>query len=283
MGRAKKRTLFLLVLTLYVTATQANEVIRVPSIENQLDRYAQSLLLESLETQRKHIVPQETKGTNIEPRMIVAMEHNELDVAWIAAGKYNSKNAIAIPVPIYTTQLSDYAIVTHQSASPSVTDIKQLASLKIGVLRFDPAISQFKNNNIDVYQARFISQLMTMLKTGRVDIITLPRLMLEADLARQTEGLKVLPISIHIPSEYHFYVNAKKPNIAEKLTAGLDEHRTSGRLIALLASSFSSTNYDTQRSHTDLVTIHISSGRMEQKGITKLANTDTSTLGSRTE
>lgn len=240
MKNAKLRTFLALITTLALFSANGNEVIRTPMLKNPIDKYAQNLLVKALKTQGLAALPLETKGTDIEPRIIFAMQYGELDLAWIAAGKYEGNNAEVIPVPIFANALSDYTLLTQVGSPVTVSQPQQLANFNIGIHQYDPIGAGLSTNNLKFEQARVSSQLISMLEGGRIDLIIVPRLRLETESSYKKTHIKTLTSSLHMPSEYYFYVSSKMPDLKNKLTAGLHKLNQTHGLTALLEETFNS-------------------------------------------
>ena len=238
MKNAKLRTLLALITILALFSANGNQVIRTPILKNPIDKYAQELLTKALKTQGLSALPLETKGTDIEPRIIFAMQYGELDLAWIAAGKYQGQHAEAIPIPIFANALSEYTLLTLPGAPVTVSQPQLFANFNIGIHRYDPIGAGLSTNNVKFEQARVSSQLISMLEGGRIDLIIMPRLKLETESVYNKTNIRTLTTSLHMPSEYYFYVSSKMPDLKNKLTEGLKNLNQTKGLTALLEDSF---------------------------------------------
>lgn len=238
MKNAKLRMFLVLITTLALFSANGNEVLRTPMLKDPIDKYAQNLLVKALKTQGVEALPLETKGTDIEPRIIFAMQYGELDLAWIAAGKYKGKSADAIPVPIFANALSEYTLLTQSGSAVTISQPQQLANFTIGIQRYDPIGAGLSSNNLKFEQTRVSTQLISMLEGGRIDLIIVPRLRLEAEHGYKNTNIKTLTTRLYMPSEYYFYVSSKKPDLKNKLTAGLNKLNQTRGLTALLEETF---------------------------------------------
>lgn len=157
----------------------------------------------------------------------------------------NPENVIQIEYPVFEGMLGLRRLIVTRERSDQFSHIRSTEDL----LRFSAGqgsswtdIEVLKANNISIVEAQLFDGLFPMLSKHRYDY--LPLSILEAQTALQTKGVKYSNLTINedvylfYPMPFYLYVNASKPELAHRLSKGLEIAQNDGSVRRLFKQHF---------------------------------------------
>lgn len=232
---------------LSLTCAQADDIIRYPRPESQLDRrneYALELLKLALHEggSRTRLAP--TAKPMTQDRLFAELEAgNDLQVMWTMTTKEREQQALAIRIPIYKGLIGWRLALVHASQSDLFAQVKtreDLANFSAGQARDWPDVDILRANNLKVVAVAGYENLFSMLGQGRFNYMprSIGEIWLEADQHR-ADGIVVDPyIVIHYPAAVYFFVSKTNPSLAATINLGLNRAIQNGKFDRLFYSYF---------------------------------------------
>lgn len=157
----------------------------------------------------------------------------------------NPDNVIQIDYPVFEGMLGLRSLIVARERNDQFRQIRSTEDL----LRFSAGqgsswtdIDVLKANNISIVEAQLFDGLFPMLSKHRYDY--LPLSILEAQTALQTKGIKYNNLMINediylfYPMPFYLYINANKPELAERLRKGLEIAQKDGSIQRLFRQHF---------------------------------------------
>lgn len=153
-------------------------------------------------------------------------------------------NVIAVEFPVLNGMLGLRNLITTENTQTQLNSIESVAGFKQLVAGMGPWIDAeiLIANQIKVMEAQTFEALFPMLMHGRFDYITLS--MLDAHTAltdRKIDFPKLAlnrEISMFYPLPFYLYVNAHKPELAERFKKGVEAALADGSIERLFSQYF---------------------------------------------
>lgn len=232
---------------LTLTCANADEIIRYPRPESQLDRrneYAVELLKLALqEAGAKSRLVASDKVMTQERLFSELQEGKNLQVMWTMSTKERENMAIPIRIPIYKGLIGWRLALVHASESDllsQVQSIDDLAKFSAGQARDWPDVSILRANSLKVTAVSGYENLFSMLGGKRFDYMprSVGEIWAEAEMHR-ADGIVVDPyIVIHYPAAVYYFVGKQNPDLAKTINNGLRRAIQNGKFDRLFYSYF---------------------------------------------
>lgn len=159
-----------------------------------------------------------------------------LNIVWASPGTVRDNiNTIPIPVDLLKgTQGNRVCLINknHQRLFDTIADLSDFKQLRIGQGLTWEDVDIYKSNNFDVIKGPNIEGLITMLAAGRFDCLALgvneAQEILEKSISQYPNLALEKKLLIHYDFPIYFYVNARCPQLAERLEKGIQVLKNNG-------------------------------------------------------
>lgn len=157
----------------------------------------------------------------------------------------NPSKVIKLEFPVFDGMLGLRSLITNQEQDAlfnNIEGIKDFKALVAGQGANWVDVEILRHNEISIIEAQLFDALFPMLAKKRFDY--LPLSILEAQTALQTKGVQYNSLTINhavavfYPLPFYLFVNAEKPELAERLKRGLQISIDDGSLDRLFRKHF---------------------------------------------
>ena len=161
------------------------------------------------------------------------------DIYWTMSSIEREKAAIPVRIPLFRG-LYGYRVLIinkkHRKKFAAITSLEQLRELTAGQGLGWPDIAILRSNGIEVTSHARMPQLLTMLKNGRYDFLSMSVIdPIDKVLADHDELMVEPRLLLHYRVPCYFFVNPYREGLARRLHQGLLRTMADGTYTHLLA------------------------------------------------
>jgi hypothetical protein len=220
----------LLCLTLFLVPALSADTVRYPAIEDSGDQrstYPIALLELALKKAGSSAILQSTDERVSKSRALHLLESGlEVDVVWTMTSIEREKRFLPVRIPIYKGLGSYRLLLIRAEDQAKFSALKDEAALKQQMMSqvhdwVDTAV--LRHNKFKVLDASSYQSLFQMLLYKRVEAV--PRGVLEIEAEQKHFAQQGLHIEtdwlLHYPGAVYFFVSNNKPELAQRIEAGL--------------------------------------------------------------